>query len=153
MTSPGPAFQECTGSCHGNVPAPKAVSSQSGIDRWSDCIGQDRDSRHLGTLLTTLQHFTIPWEHKIHTIRGPPVFGIPILQTQLPELQKKLHCLLNETQFRQFFSSFYVRFCHGCCCQPLFLFLVPAVKIDLCGIFAARPPRQVWNNKSFSSDY
>ena len=28
------------------------------IDRWSDCIGQDRDSRHLGTLSTILQHFT-----------------------------------------------------------------------------------------------
>ena len=27
MTSPGPAFQECTGSCHENVPAPKVVSS------------------------------------------------------------------------------------------------------------------------------
>ena len=27
MTSPGPAFQECTGSCHENVPAPKAVLS------------------------------------------------------------------------------------------------------------------------------
>ena len=27
MTSPGPAFQECTGSCHENVPAPKMVSS------------------------------------------------------------------------------------------------------------------------------
>ena len=27
MTSPRPAFQECTGSCHENVPAPKAVSS------------------------------------------------------------------------------------------------------------------------------
>ena len=28
MTSPGPAFQECTSwSCHENVPAPKAVSS------------------------------------------------------------------------------------------------------------------------------
>ena len=27
MTSPGSAFQECTGSCHENVPAPKAVSS------------------------------------------------------------------------------------------------------------------------------
>ena len=25
--SPGPAFQECTGSCHENVPVPKAVSS------------------------------------------------------------------------------------------------------------------------------
>ena len=24
---PGPAFQECTGSCHENVPAPKVVSS------------------------------------------------------------------------------------------------------------------------------
>ena len=27
MTSPGPAFQECTESYHENVPAPKAVSS------------------------------------------------------------------------------------------------------------------------------
>ena len=27
MTSPGPAFQDCTRSCHENVPAPKAVSS------------------------------------------------------------------------------------------------------------------------------
>ena len=27
MTSPGPAFQECTRSCHENVPAPKVVSS------------------------------------------------------------------------------------------------------------------------------
>ena len=27
MTSPAPAFQECTGSCHENVHAPKAVSS------------------------------------------------------------------------------------------------------------------------------
>ena len=27
MTSPGPALQECTGSCHENVPAPKVVSS------------------------------------------------------------------------------------------------------------------------------
>ena len=52
MTSPGPAFQECTGPCHVNVPAPKAVSSPSAIVRWSDCIGQDRDSFHLGTLST-----------------------------------------------------------------------------------------------------
>jgi hypothetical protein len=56
MTSPGPAFQECTGSCHVNVPAPKAVPSQSVIDRWSDFIGQDRDSCHLGKLSTILQH-------------------------------------------------------------------------------------------------
>ena len=33
MTSPRPAFQECTGSCHENVPAPKAVSSNL---RWTD---------------------------------------------------------------------------------------------------------------------
>ena len=26
MTSPGPAFQECTGSCHENVPNPKDVT-------------------------------------------------------------------------------------------------------------------------------
>ena len=30
--SPGPDFQECTGSCHENVPAPKAVSSNFVID-------------------------------------------------------------------------------------------------------------------------
>ena len=30
MTSPGPAFQECTRSCHENVPAQKAVSSNLG---------------------------------------------------------------------------------------------------------------------------
>ena len=28
MTTPGPAFQECTGSCHENVSAPKAVLAQ-----------------------------------------------------------------------------------------------------------------------------
>ena len=31
MTSTGPAFQECTGSCHENDPAPKAVSSDLGL--------------------------------------------------------------------------------------------------------------------------
>jgi hypothetical protein len=41
-----------------NIPAPKAVSSHTAIDRWSDCIGPDRDSRHLGKLSTILQHFT-----------------------------------------------------------------------------------------------
>ena len=49
LTSPGPAFQECTGSFHVNVPAPKVVSPQSAIDRWSQCIGPDRDIHHLGT--------------------------------------------------------------------------------------------------------
>ena len=58
MTSPGPALQECTGSCYENVPAQKAVSSVCDVDRWSDCIGQDRDSSHLGTLTTILLHFT-----------------------------------------------------------------------------------------------
>ena len=33
MTSPGPAFQQCTGSCHENFPNPKAVSSDL---RWTD---------------------------------------------------------------------------------------------------------------------
>ena len=42
-----------------NVPAPKAVSSHTAINRWSDYIGQlVGDSHHLGTLLTILQHFT-----------------------------------------------------------------------------------------------
>ena len=31
MTAPGPAFQECTGSCLENVPAPKVVSSNLGL--------------------------------------------------------------------------------------------------------------------------
>ena len=30
---------------------------RSEINRWSDYIGQDRDSHHLGTLSTILQHF------------------------------------------------------------------------------------------------
>jgi hypothetical protein len=58
MTLPEPASQECTGSCHVNVLAQKGVSSQFAIVRWSDCIVQDRDSCHLGTLSTILQHFT-----------------------------------------------------------------------------------------------
>ena len=40
------------------VPVAKAVSSHTAIDRWSDYIGPDRDSCHLGTLSTILQHFT-----------------------------------------------------------------------------------------------
>ena len=57
MTSPGPAFQEYTGSYHDNVPTPKEVSSDL---RSTDglTIGQDRDSCHIGTLSTILQHFT-----------------------------------------------------------------------------------------------
>ena len=35
MISPGPAFQECTGSCHENVSAPKAVSSNL---RSTECL-------------------------------------------------------------------------------------------------------------------
>ena len=35
MTSTGPAFQECTGSCHENVPAPKVVSSICDVNRCS----------------------------------------------------------------------------------------------------------------------
>ena len=41
-----------------NVHTPKAVSSHTAINRWSECIGPDRDSHHLGTLSTILQHFT-----------------------------------------------------------------------------------------------
>jgi hypothetical protein len=37
---------------------PEGGVIRSGINRWSDCIGQDRDSSHLGTLSTILQHFT-----------------------------------------------------------------------------------------------
>ena len=40
MTSPGPAFRECTGSCHENVPALKAVSSvlQSTDGVWPEIV-------------------------------------------------------------------------------------------------------------------
>ena len=44
MTSPGPAFQEC--SC------PNGGIIQSAISRWSDCISHDKGSRHPGTLST-----------------------------------------------------------------------------------------------------
>ena len=37
---------------------PEGGSIQSVIDSWSDFIGRDRDSCHLGTLSTILQHFT-----------------------------------------------------------------------------------------------
>ena len=57
MTSPGPAFRECTGSYNENVHALEAVSS-SMINWCSDCIGLDGDSCHLGTLSTILKHFT-----------------------------------------------------------------------------------------------
>jgi hypothetical protein len=55
MASPGPAFQECTGSCNENDTALKAVSSDLQL---TDGLTVDRDSRHLGTLSTILQHFT-----------------------------------------------------------------------------------------------
>ena len=82
MTSPGPAFQECT--CHENVPAPICD------DRWSDFIGQDRDSCHLGTLSTILLHFTqkmIPGDHllladvTLHCARVCPAGKVDILNT------------------------------------------------------------------------
>jgi len=37
---------------------PEGGIIRSEIDRWSDCIGQDRDSCHFATLSTILQHFT-----------------------------------------------------------------------------------------------
>ena len=61
MTSPRPAFQACTGSCHEKVPEPKGGIIQSAID----CIGPDRDSCHLGALSTILPHLladvTLHW--------------------------------------------------------------------------------------------
>ena len=59
MTLPGPSCQECTGYCHENVPALKAVSYVCDVDRWSDCIGYRIEIVCLiGTLSTILQHFT-----------------------------------------------------------------------------------------------
>ena len=46
---------------------PKGVIIWSAIDRWSDCIRQDRDYHHLGTLSTIPQHFThTQWNPVIH---------------------------------------------------------------------------------------
>ena len=47
MTSPAPAFQECTGSCHENVSAPEVVSSNL----------QSTDG------LTVLARIDIPYAH------------------------------------------------------------------------------------------
>ena len=51
MTLPGPASQECTGPCHENVPSLWLTDGRI-------VLAQDRDSCHLGTLSTILQHFT-----------------------------------------------------------------------------------------------
>ena len=53
MTSPGPAFQECTGSCYENLPASKAVSSDL---RATD--GVTALARIEIVTITILQHFT-----------------------------------------------------------------------------------------------
>ena len=46
---------------------PKGVIIWSAIDRWSNCIHQDRDNPHLGTLSTIPQHFTHKqWNPVIH---------------------------------------------------------------------------------------
>ena len=44
MHSPGPAFQECTGCYHENVPTQKTVSSICDVNRWSDIIGYRTDT-------------------------------------------------------------------------------------------------------------
>jgi hypothetical protein len=68
-----------------NVPALKAVSSQSAIKRRSDYIGLDRDSCHLGILSTILQHFTLTM--KVHS------------KTQWPTAARNitLHCRMYPT--------------------------------------------------------
>ena len=53
--SPGLAFQECTGSCYENVPAPKAVSSLYDVNTWSDCIGYRIE---IVCLIATINHPT-----------------------------------------------------------------------------------------------
>ena len=55
MSSPRPAFQECTGSCHENVSALKAVSSDL---RSTDGLTVMASKYHLGRLSTILQYFT-----------------------------------------------------------------------------------------------
>ena len=57
MTLPGPAFQECTGSCHEYVPHQRPYH----LIR----IGQDRDCCHLGTLSTILQPSSCNYADKI----------------------------------------------------------------------------------------
>jgi hypothetical protein len=93
VTSPRPAFQECTGSCCVNVPAPKVVSSQSVIDRWSNCIGQDRDSCHLRTPLCVYlagkfdisQHLAIPRFPRVTILSTSPV-------------QTPVHCIVKHSR-------------------------------------------------------
>ena len=56
MTSQGPAFQECTGSCHKNVHAPKAVSSNlQSTDGLTVLVRIEIVAILLSTIL---QHFT-----------------------------------------------------------------------------------------------
>ena len=57
MTLPGPAFQEYTGSCHENIPVPKAVSSDL---RSTDglTVSARVEIVATGTLSTILHHST-----------------------------------------------------------------------------------------------
>ena len=55
MTSPGPAFQEYTGSCHENIPVPVSSDLQSTdgltVSAWVEIVAT-------GTLSTILHHPT-----------------------------------------------------------------------------------------------
>ena len=58
MTAPGPAFQECTGSCLENVPAPKVVSSNLGLTDGLTVLARIEIVTILVHYQTTLLHFT-----------------------------------------------------------------------------------------------
>ena len=54
MTTPGPAFQECTGSCHENVPAPKVVSTNLGSTFGLTVLARIE-------IVTILVHYQLGW--------------------------------------------------------------------------------------------
>ena len=53
MASPGSAFQECTGSCHENVPTPKAVSFDLGSTNGMNVLAKIE----IVAILVHYQHF------------------------------------------------------------------------------------------------
>ena len=61
MTSPGPAFQEYTGSCHENVPASKAVSSNLWSTDGLTVLGRIE-------IVTILVHYQLSY-NTLHTMK------------------------------------------------------------------------------------
>ena len=74
---PGPAFQECTGSCHKNFPAPKAVSSD----------------------LRSTDGLTVLARIEIVAILVQPSLGSPRVDILLASpVQMLVHCVVNHSR-------------------------------------------------------